>query len=36
MVIQTLVRRASQGLPTTTGGDHHWWDFRYSQMLTLR
>jgi len=36
MVIPIPEHRASQHLPITTGGDHHWWDLRCSQMRTLR
>jgi len=36
MVIPILACRALQGPPTTTGGDHLWWDLGCSQMRTLR
>jgi len=36
MIILTPVRRALQGPSISTGGDHHWWDLRCSQMRTLR
>jgi len=36
MVIPIPARKASQGQPTITGGDHLWWDLRCSQIRTLR